>query len=388
MTLTPFRSVALVIGMIFLYACSGLQKTETPAENEKPVEETNLMQRELFGKLPDGREVYRYVLRNSNGLEVHAINYGGIITHIKAPDKAGNMGDIVLGYDSLQGYLKETPYFGAVVGRYGNRIANGKFSLDGREYTLVQNNNGQHLHGGTKGFDKVFWNIEPQGGSKIMLTYRSADGEEGYPGNLDVQVEYELTDTNELRISYAATTDKKTVVNLTQHTYFNLTGNASSDILSHELQLNADRFIPVSRTLIPLGELAPVKGTPFDFTTFTPVGQRIEAVHPQLQFAGGYDHCWVLSSTDSVKNAGSLYDPSSGRVVEVMTTEPGIQFYSGNFLTGSITGKGGVVYKRRWGLCLETEHFPDSPNQKQFPSVVLNPGETYRTFTAYRFGIR
>jgi aldose 1-epimerase len=291
----------------------------------------------------------------------------------------------------LAGYLKESPFFGAIVGRYGNRIANGKFKLDGKEYTLVQNNNGQHLHGGTVGFDKVFWDIQENNssaGNGLRLTYLSKDMEEGYPGNLNVTVDYTLTEENELRIDYKATTDKATVVNLTQHSYFNLSGNGSRDILDHVLKLNADQYVPVTKVLIPTGQLAPVKGTPFDFNTPTPVGARINDRHEQLQIAGGYDHCWVLSDKSNLKDAGLLYDSVSGRTLQVLTTEPGIQFYSGNFLTGTITGKGGVVYKHRYGLCLETEHFPDSPNQSQFPSVVLKPGETYSTQTIYKFGVK
>jgi aldose 1-epimerase len=341
--------------------------------------------REKFGVLPDGREVYRYVLKNKKGMEVHVINFGGAITHLKAPDRSGMLEDIVLGYDSLQGYLKESAFFGALIGRYGNRIANGKFTLDGKEYVLAQNNNGQHLHGGVKGFDQVFWNIEPlDSASALRLTYRSRDMEEGYPGNLDVSVVYTLTDNNELKIEYEATTDKATVVNLTQHTYFNLSGNGKRDILDHILTIEADQYIPVTEVLIPKGKPEPVKGTPFDFTTPEMIGKRINDKHEQLQHGQGYDHCWVLRK-NSEKPAATLYDPISGRTVEVITTEPGIQLYSGNFLTGTITGKGGVVYKHRYGLCLETEHFPDSPNHPDFPSVVLKPGEKYSTQTVYRF---
>lgn len=349
------------------------------------------MQKQSFGKLPDGREVSRYILKNKNGVEVHVINYGGIITHLMAPDKDGKLEDVVLGYDSLEGYLKSSPYFGALIGRYGNRIGNGKFTLDGKEYTLAQNNNGQHLHGGDKGFDKVFWEIEPfasDKGQALKLTYLSKDMEEGYPGNLNTEVEYILTDNNELEINYRATTDKKTIVNLTQHTYFNLTGNVERDILDHELMLKADQIVPVDKTLIPTGELLPVNGTPFDFNVATPIGKRINDEHEQLKFGLGYDHCWVLSSKDSLKLAGSVYEPGSGRMVEVYTTEPGIQFYSGNFLDGTITGKGNVTYQKRYGLCLETQHFPDSPNKPQFPSVELNPGEEYRSQTIYRFTVK
>jgi aldose 1-epimerase len=380
------NQIVFALAVLSLNACGPGSKTGEVATGTT-VNDTS-MQKEFFGLTPDGKEVHRFVMKNANGVEVHVINYGAIITHLRTPDKNGKLEDIVLGYDKLEGYLNESPYFGAIVGRYGNRIANGKFTLDGTEYTLVQNNNGQHLHGGTKGFDKVFWDIKPISGQKLELTYRSADMEEGYPGNLDVTVIYNLTDENALEIDYSAVTDKKTVVNLTQHTYFNLTGDGKRDILDHVLTIYADRFVPVGETLIPEGNLAPVKNTPFDFTQPTPVGQRINDDHRQLKIAGGYDHCWVLNGQDSMKTAASLHDPSTGRYVEVLTTEPGIQFYSGNFLTGSITGKGGVKYNHRFGLCLETEHFPDSPNQPDFPSVVLNPGETYKTKTIYRFGTR
>jgi aldose 1-epimerase len=388
MSVTYFKFI-LISGVLALSACAPNKKTveERP---DSTANVTSSMQKELFGVLPDGQQVFKHVLRNKNGIEMHVINYGAIITHLKTPDRTGIFEDIVLGYDSLDGYLKITPYFGAIVGRYGNRIANGKFSLDGTEYTLAQNNNGQHLHGGIKGFDKVFWNIEKlesNEGLALRLTYKSKDMEEGYPGNLDVTVDYILTDKDELKIQYNATTDKKTVVNLTQHTYFNLTAG-KQDILKHELVVNADQFVPVSKVLIPEGKPVPVKGTPFDFTTQHAIGERIESDDPQLKIAGGYDHCWVLNGTDSLKKAASLYEASTGRSVEVLTTEPGLQFYSGNFLDGSIKGKGAVQYVKRFGLCLETEHFPDSPNQPQFPSVVLNPGEVYKTTTIYKFGVR
>lgn len=387
--ISGFLSMVIVVSAMF----SCVSKVSTTAEpaQDSVVTERAVIQKEKFGTLPDGREVMRYVLKNKGGTEVHVINYGGIITHLKAPDRTGKIEDIVLGYDSLSGYLKESPYFGAIVGRYGNRIANGKFTLDGNEYTLVKNNNGQHLHGGTKGFDKVFWNIaevESDSGMALRLTYLSKDMEEGYPGNLNVTVDYTLTDANELKIDYSATTDKATVVNLTQHTYFNLSGNAVRDITDHILTLNADEYLPVNKVLIPTGKPAAVEGTPFDFNTPTPVGQRINANDSQLKIAGGYDHCWILAGPEGLKTAATVYDSITGRTVEVRTTEPGIQFYSGNFLNGSITGKGGVVYKQRYGLCLETQHFPDAPNQPQFPSVVLKPGETYQTQTIYKFGTK
>ncbi len=341
----------------------------------------------LFGLLPDGEEVFEYALVNKNNVEVRVINYGGILTTLKAPDRNGVIEDIVLGYDSLAGYLKKTPYFGAIVGRYANRIANGKFTLDGKKFTVAQNNNGQHLHGGVKGFDKVFWNIEQLENNSLKLTYLSKDMEEGYPGNLTIEVIYTLNDSNELKIEYKATTDKKTIVNLTHHSYFNLTGNVKRDILDHEVTIHADQFVPVSNVLIPTGELRAVSGTPFDFRKQFSIGSRINDPYEQLQLAGGYDHCWVLSTKDSVKQAATVYEPESGRVVDVYTTEPGMQLYCGNFLDGSITGKYGV-YKHRYGFCLETEHFPDSPNQENFPSVELNPGEVYHTQTTYVFSTR
>jgi aldose 1-epimerase len=344
--------------------------------------------KKLFGRMPDGREVFEYTLVNANNVEMRVINYGGIITALKTPDKNGVVEDVVLGYDSLAGYLNASPYFGAIVGRYGNRIANGKFTLDGEVYTLAQNNDGQHLHGGVKGFDKVFWDIEKAGANKLKLTYQSKDMEEGYPGNLSVEVTYELTDANELKIAYKATTDKKTIVNLTQHSYFNLTGNAKRDILDHELTLYADKFVPVSNVLIPTGELTDVNGTPFDFRTSTAIGARVNEKDQQLVFGRGYDHCWVLSSADSLKHAASLFEPGSGRALEVYTTEPAIQFYCGNFLDGSIIGKYNVVYNHRYGLCLETEHYPDSPNQDNFPLTELSPGEVYSTQTVYTFSVR
>jgi aldose 1-epimerase len=378
---------AAVIAMIA--ACK--QKTETPAEPAADSTAATQIVKDTFGTLPDGKIVYRFTLKNDKGVEMQVINYGGIITSLKTPDKNGKVEDVVLGYDSLSGYLKSSPYFGALIGRYGNRIAKGKFKIDGTEYTVAGNNNGQHLHGGLKGFDKVYWDIEPMessDGPALKLTYDSKDMEEGYPGNLHSEVVYTLTNDNELKLDYKATTDKKTIVNLTQHTYFNLTGNVKGDILNHELYLKADEFVPVDKVLIPTGKLEIVKNTPFDFTVATPIGKRIGEKNAQLTNGRGYDHCWVLSSKDSVKLAGSLFEPVSGRLVEVYTTEPGIQFYSGNFLDGTLTGKGGVVYKQHYGVCLETEHFPDSPNQASFPSTLLEPGKTYQTHTTYRFSAK
>jgi aldose 1-epimerase len=280
-----------------------------------------------------------------------------------------------------------------LIGRYGNRIAKGKFTLDGKTYDLEKNNMGNHLHGGRAGFDKVVWKpsmTEDMGLPILVLKYRSADGEEGYPGNLDVKVEYSLNQNNELKIDYTATTDKPTVINLTNHTYFNLTGNAKRDILDHVIKINASRYVPVDETLIPTGELQSVQETPFNFLEPQAIGARIDADHQQIQYGGGYDHCWVLNrprDSDDLMFAARVREPNSGRVLEVYTTEPGVQFYSGNFLDGSVTGIGGVVYEKRYGFCLETEHFPDSPNQESFPSVVLRPGETYHSQTVYKFGV-
>lgn len=344
-----------------------------------------------YGTLPDGQAVEEYTLKNKNGVELKVINYGGIVTSLKVPDKSGVLEDVVLGFDSLKGYLGGSPYFGAIVGRYGNRIAKGKFTLDGQAYTLAQNNNGQHLHGGLKGFDKVFWRISEvpsSEGASLKLNYTSKDMEEGYPGTLQAEVVYTLTDNNEFKIAYKATTDKKTVVNLTQHTYFNLTGNAKRDILDHQVMLHADKFVPVDKVLIPTGKLKDVTGTPFDFRTATAVGQRVNEKDEQLIVGGGYDHAWVLSPADSGKAVASVYEPTSGRFLEVYTTEPAIQFYCGNFLDGTVVGKQGNAYPKRFGLCLETEHYPDSPNQPSFPTVVLNPGETYVTQTTYKFSTK
>jgi len=379
-------------------ACASISCKPKTEEKAPPVDSAALavatpkaLTKEPFGTLPDGQAVDRYTLTNKNGVVMQVMNYGGIITSLRVPDKNGVVEDVVLGYDSLSGYLQPTPYFGAIVGRYGNRIAGGKFKLDGKTYTLAQNNNGQHLHGGLKGFDKVYWTIteEPSAeGTALRLQYTSKDMEEGYPGTLNVTVRYTLTNDNALKIDYEATTDKKTVVNITQHSYFNLTGNGKHDILGHELTLAADKLVPVGKTLIPTGKLTDVTNTPFDFRKPTIIGARIDGKDQQLVYGGGYDHCWVITPGDSTKAIATVYEATSGRVLEVYTTEPGVQFYSGNFLDGSITGKGGVVYTKRFGLCLETQHFPDSPNQPSFPSVVLNPGQTYKTQTVYRFSTR
>jgi aldose 1-epimerase len=317
---------------------------------------------------------------------VHAITYGGIITEVRVPDRDGRLGDVVLGFDRLDGYLREHPYFGAIVGRYANRIGNARFTLAGRTYTLAANNGRNHLHGGIRGFDKAIWHAEAAGRNGVIFSLVSADGEEGYPGRLAVRVTYTLTEKNELIVDYHATTDKATPVNLTQHSYFNLAGRG--DILEHELMIDADRYTPVDSTLIPTGELASVDGTPLDFRKPTRIGARIDGTHPQLQPGRGYDHNWVLNRTGGqLQLAARVTEPSSGRVLEVSTTEPGVQFYSGNFLDGTLKGKSGQVYGRRAGLCLETQHFPDSPNRPEFPSTILEPGREYRTQTVFRFDV-
>lgn len=345
-----------------------------------------------FGTLPDGTTVSLYHLKNTQGTEMTVTDYGGIIVSLKTADRAGVIEDIVLGYDSLAGYLKAPSFFGALVGRYGNRIAKGKFTLDGKTYKLAVNNGENHLHGGLKGFDKVVWTATPSSsadGASLKLTYLSKDMEEGYPGNLQVEVNYTLTNDNELKIDYEATTDKKTVINLTNHSYFNLSGNTKKDILDHVLIISASKFLPVDQGLIPTGELKDVKETPFDFTTPKVVGERINSDDPQIKAGKGYDHCWVFDKAAGTLGLGAtLYDPASGRYMEMYTTEPATQFYSGNFLDGTITGKFNTVYKQRYALCLETQHFPDSPNKPDFPSVVLAPGEVYKTQTIYKFSTK
>jgi len=347
------------------------------------------VKRAPFGTMPDGAAVEVLTLTNAAGMEVRAITYGGIITSLRVPDRTGKLDDIVLGFDRLDDYLKDPPFFGAIIGRYGNRIARGQFVLDGKTYKLATNNGPNHLHGGTKGFDKVIWKAEPVAGKNaIAFSRTSADGEEGYPGNLLVQVTYTLTDRNELIVDYRATTDKPTVVNLTQHSYFNLAGQASGDILGHQLMLNADRYTPVSDTLIPTGELAPVAGTPFDFRKPVAIGARIGQPDAQLKNGLGYDHNWVLNRTATgLELAARVVEPKTGRTMEIRTTEPGIQFYSGNFLDGKLTGKQGAQYKHRTGFCLETQHYPDSPNQPKFPSTTVRPGTEYRSSTVFTFGV-
>ena len=375
----------LCLVLIAAAACSAPPpSTPPPITPAGPV-----VKREAFGTV-EGRPVEQYTLTNKNGIEVRAITYGGIITSIKTPDRAGRMGDIVLGFDSIDGYLGDHPYFGAIIGRYGNRIAKGRFTIDGQEYKLATNNGPNHLHGGIKGFDKQIWSAEvlpPMAGqSSVAFTYTSADGEEGYPGRLLVEVTYTLNDNNELIVDYLGRSDKATHVNLTQHSYFNLAGQG--DVLGHELTIDADRYTPVDATLIPTGEIASVEGTPFDFRKAAAIGARIDAAHEQIKNGQGYDHNWVLTPGrgQGLQPAARVFDPASGRTLQVSTTEPGMQFYAGNFLDGKLLGKGGRSYGRRSGFCLETQHYPDSPNQPNFPTTLLKPGQEYKSRTVFTFG--
>lgn len=380
------RLISVLIMGIVLGACAGEGEMPSPDVEQRP-----------FGVTPEGDSVDLYTLTNGNGVSMQVTNYGGIITSLHVPDRDGARDDIVLGFDSLSSYTSDAyraanPYFGALIGRYGNRIAGGEFTLNGDTYTLETNDGPNHLHGGDEGFDQVVWrseSFEEDQQVGLRLRHTSPDGHGGYPGRLDVEVTYVLTDGNELQVEYRATTTEATPVNLTQHSYFNLDGAGAGTILDHELMINADRFTPVDSTLIPIGELRPVEGTPFDFTEPTPVGARIDADHRQLEYGGGYDHNFVLTSEplDTLRLAARLYEPDSGRLLTVRTTEPGVQFYSGNFLDGSFTGKG-ETYEHREGLALETQHFPDSPNQPEFPSTILRPDETYTSRTVYSFSTR
>jgi aldose 1-epimerase len=340
---------------------------------------------EQFGLTPEGRQVQLFSLANEHGMEVRITNYGCIITVIKVPDRAGKTEDVVLGHDTLEGYLNRSRYFGALVGRYGNRIARGRFTLDGHEYSLAINNGKNHLHGGVKGFDKVVWDAS-QVDDGLTLSYLSKDGEENYPGNLQTTVKYSLTGRNELQIEYLANTDADTIINLTNHSYFNLAGGGT--ILGHELIINADAFTPVGEGLIPTGEIRCVSNTPLDFRSAHAIGERITESHEQLQLAGGYDHNFVLRPADEpLRTAAKLYEPKSGRVLEVLTTQPGMQFYSGNFLDGTIIGKRGRQYVKYSACCFEPQHFPDSPNHPSFPTTVLKPGEQFRQTTVFRFSV-
>lgn len=348
-----------------------------------------LPKRESFGRTGDGQAVDIYTLKNRRGAEARITTYGGAVVSLKVPDRAGRFDDVLLGFDDLEGYLKTTTYIGSLVGRYANRIARGRFSLNGTEYKLATNNGENHLHGGVRGFDKVVWKARPldvRGGSALELSYLSRDGEEGYPGNLSVRVVYTLTDADELKVEYHATTDKDTVVNLTQHNYYNLAGQGSGDVLGHLLTLNADRFTPTDAGAIPTGELRAVRGTPFDFKRPTAIGARIEQDDEQLKLGKGYDHNFVVNGRPGVlRLAARVTEPTTGRAMEVWTTEPGVQLYTGNYLDGSDVGKGGRPYRYRYGFCLETQHFPDSPNRPEFPSTVLRRGGRFRSTTVYKF---
>ena len=352
------------------------------------------MQHKNFGKTHDGQSAELYILTNKNGMQAEVTNYGATLVALRVPDRDGKLGDVILGYDNVAGYEGGTAYFGATVGRYANRIAHAKFTLDGKAYTLAKNDGENTLHGGATGFNKRFWTAEDvssDAGAALQLTYLSKDGEEGYPGNLNITVTYSLpADRKELRIEYRATTDKDTVINVSNHAYYNLAGQGNGDILKHELTLYASRFTPVDQTLIPTGELREVKGTAFDFTKPAAIGARIDHDDQQLKYGKGYDHNWVLDhkAKDPLAPAAEAYDPQSGRVLEISTTEPGVQFYSGNFLDGSIHGKEGKVYGHRFAFCLETQHFPDSPNHPDFPTTVLKAGQHFHSVSVYRFSTR
>ncbi len=380
--MTMWRRAAVAAALACLVAgvsCETTQPAGPGAEGAKGLR----VEKQPYGKLPDGREVDLYTLTNAAGMRVKLITFGALTVGVEVPDRDGKLTDVTLGYPTLEGWLDNPNYFGATVGRYANRIAKGNFSLDGSTYTLATNNGENHLHGGIKGFHKVLWDAQPvetDDAVGVRFTYLSKDGEEGYPGNLKVAALYSLTRDNEFKAEFSATTDKPTIVNLAHHSYWNLAGPAAGDILDHVLTINADRYTPVDAGLIPTGELAAVKGTPLDFTTPTPIGKRIG------QLDGGYDHNFVLNQGDEALTlAARVADPKSGRVMEIHTDQPGMQFYSGNFLDGSVTGKGGVVYGKHFGLCLETQHFPDSPNKPNFPTVVLRPGETYRHTMVHKF---
>jgi aldose 1-epimerase len=392
------RSIALAF---FAVAAFGLNGCGKPAGNNAAsapppapaVAAKASVTRSSFGTLPDGAAVEQYTLKNASGAEVRVINYGGIVTAIKVPDRTGKLDDVVLGYDTLDGYVKNPTYFGAIIGRYANRIGKAQFSLDGKTYKLAVNNAPNTLHGGIKGFDKAVWqadSFEKPDSSGVVLTYTSPDGEEGYPGTLATRVTYTFNDANELTVDYSATTDKPTVLNLTNHSYFNLAGEGSGDVLGHMLTINADRYTPADSTLIPVGELADVAGTPLDFRTSTAIGARIDADNPQIKLGLGYDHNFVVRHSQQGNDlavAARVEEPKTGRILEVRTTEPGMQLYSANHLDGLI-GKSGHAYARRNAFCLETQHYPDSPNKASFPTTTLRPGETFHSQTVYAFSAK
>ncbi len=375
------KKVYFLIFSLIIISCENTQKNK--------IMPLVTIEKKAFGRTLDGVDIDQYILKNRNGMEISAINYGGIITSWKAKDREGNYKDIVLGFNKLSEYETESPYFGAIIGRYGNRIAKGKFTLNGEKYTLAVNNGKNHLHGGLKGFDKVVWDskevVEDMTAS-LVLSYVSNDMEEGYPGNLEVQVIYTLNNNDELSVKYEAVSDKTTIINLTQHSYFNLSADFNKNILDHDILINADSFLPVDSILIPTGEIRNVGDTPFDFRRPKNVGEEISNSNKQLMIGNGYDHCWVLNNQDQgLRFVASAYDSGTGRLLEVFSDQPGIQFYSGNFLDGTLKSKIGGIYDFRSGFCLETQHYPNSPNEKGFPSVNLNPGEKYMTETIFKF---
>lgn len=385
------QSVIFLLFMLCVGIMLSCGKPDPSKTSPIPKESQHEMKIEqnAFGKTMEGQEVSLFTLQNVLGMKATLTNYGATVISLYAPDQNGNFDDVVLGFPTLDGYLKEHPFFGGIIGRYGNRIAKGRFNLDGVAYQLAANNGENHLHGGVKGFHKVVWSAAPvtqDSAVGVKFSYVSKDGEEGYPGNLSCNVTYWLTNKNELKIEYHATTDKATPVNLTHHGYFNLAGQGKGDILAHQLEIFADHFTPVDQGLIPTGALRPVEGTPLDFRQPHAIGERIINNDEQLKFGLGYDHNWVLNnSTGALAMAARVSEPATGRVMEVWTTEPGLQFYSGNFLDGTLTGKGARIYHHRSGFCLEAQHFPDSPNQPDFPRTILRPGESYSTVTIYRF---
>jgi aldose 1-epimerase len=377
----PLRKIsAFVFALFLLLSCVAVAAAQT-------------VSKQSFGKSSAGENIDLYTLRNTKGVEAKITNYGGILVSLKVADRNGKFDDVVLGFNDLESYLtKNGPYLGAIIGRYGNRIAKGRFTLNGVEYKLAVNNGENHLHGGIKGFDKVVWTgheMKTKAGPAVELTYLSKDGEEGYPGNLNVRVVYTLTNNNELKIDYSATTDKDTVTNLTHHSYFNLAGEGNGDILNHVVTINANRFVPTDAGSIPTGQLKQVADTPFDFLKAMAIGARINQDDEQLKLGNGYDHTWVINGRPgTMRLAATAYEKTSGRLMQVWTTEPGVQFYTGNFLDGTLTGKSGKIYQRRYGFCFETQHYPDSPNQPSFPTTTLKKGQTLKSTTIYKFSSR
>ena len=378
--------ILIIISFFFLGNCKNPKNDTKMRKNKVSITKS------FYGKTKDNKKVDLYSFKNENGMQVDIINYGGIITSLKVPDKNGETEDIVLGYNKLEDYINENPYFGSIIGRYGNRIAKGKFNLNGNQYTLATNNDENHLHGGNIGFDKVIWEAETKinsNSSSLILKYLSRDMEEGYPGNLYTTVTYKITNDNSVEIKYEAQTDKTTVINLTQHSYFNLSGDFNQSILNHKVKINADQFLPVNKSLIPTGNKLNVSMTPFDFRNYKEIKKDINADDLQLNYGNGYDHCWVLNDyKNGYRLIASAFHEESGRLMEVYSDQPGLQFYTGNFLDGSLPQKGEGSYNFRSGFCMETQHFPNSPNQPDFPSVTLNPNEKYNSKTTYKFKIK